>query len=321
YPATGFGYIEVDERVFEAGGGHSARHVRGFREKPDQKTAEDFLKKGNFFWNAGIFVFKVNTMIAAFKEHMPGLWEGLQALKPDLSNFKDVYQGLESKSIDYGIMEKVREQVCVPAELGWSDVGSWDEVSRNPKAKASQDTVPTEKSNANFVFTSRAGKTVGLVDVQDLLVVDTDDALLIAKKGESQKVGALLKQIEARNPQVAREHPFDFRPWGKFETIREDKGFKVKVIRVDVGQQFSYQSHNQRAEHWVLVKGEATVILNEEPHRLKAGDYIYIPKGAKHRMRNEGKVPAEFVEVQIGSYLGEDDIIRYDDDYGRGAKK
>lgn len=319
FPATGFGYIEVDERTFESTGRLAARHVRGFREKPDQKMAEDFLRKGNFFWNAGIFVFRIDTMIASLKEHMPQLWSGLQALKPDFSNFKDVYHGLESKSIDYGVMEKARDQVCVPADLGWSDVGSWDEVSKNPKARKSSRTVSIG-GDTNFVFTSRVDKTVGLVDVENLLVVDTEDALLISKKGQSQKVGTLLKDVEARFPLVAREHVFDFRPWGKFETIREEQGYKVKVIRVDVGQQFSYQSHNQRAEHWVLVKGEATVILNEVPHCLKAGEYIFIPKGAKHRMRNEGQVPVEFVEVQIGPYLGEDDIIRYDDDYGRGGK-
>jgi mannose-1-phosphate guanylyltransferase/mannose-6-phosphate isomerase len=316
YAATGYGYIEIQEKVFETDGSDRAFTVTGFREKPDSKTAEEFLRRGTFYWNAGIFVFQVSTMIDAFKKHMPSMWDAFQKLKPDLSNLRDVYSGLESKSIDYGIMEKFKDQICVPADLGWSDVGSWDEVSKLGEAEQNPNVVSDSKSN--FVMTGRREKIVGLVDVDDLLVVDTDDALLISKKGSSQKVGALLKEIEKKSPLTAKEHLFDFRPWGKFETIREEKGFKVKVIRVDPGQQFSYQSHNQRAEHWVLVKGSATVILNEKPHALEAGDYIFIPKGAKHRMKNVGTRPAEFVEVQIGPYLGEDDIIRYDDDYGRG---
>ncbi|MEQ1879131.1 MAG: mannose-1-phosphate guanylyltransferase/mannose-6-phosphate isomerase [Bdellovibrionia bacterium] len=318
YPATGYGYIEVQEQVFESAGEFRSYNVNGFREKPDVKTAEEFLNKGNFYWNAGIFVFQVGFMIDCFKKHMPGMWDAFQPLKEDLSNLKTVYAGIESKSIDYGIMEKVREQVCVPADLGWSDVGSWDEVAKLEGAARSENVVAT--GGENFVVTGRAGKVVGLVDVDGLLVVDTEDALLISKKGSSQKVGALLKDVEKKSPVTAKEHLFDFRPWGKYETLREESGFKVKVIRVDPGQQFSYQSHNQRAEHWVLVKGRATVILNEKPHELGAGDYIFIPKGAKHRMRNDGNIAAEFVEVQIGAYLGEDDIIRYDDDYGRGSK-
>lgn len=315
YAATGYGYIEIQEKVFETAGSNRAFTVAGFREKPDTKTAEEFLRKGNFYWNAGIFVFQVSIMIGAFKKHMPSMWEAFQKLNSDLSNLKEVYAGLESKSIDYGIMEKFKDQVCVPADLGWSDVGSWDEVSKLGEAERNSKVVSEAKNN--FVMTGRSDKVVGLVDVDDLLVVDTEDALLISKKGSSQKVGALLKEVAKKSAQVAKEHVFDFRPWGKFETIREENGFKVKVIRVDPGQQFSYQSHDQRAEHWVLVKGRATVILNEKSHELGAGDYIYIPRGAKHRMRNDGAGPAEFVEVQIGPYLGEDDIIRYDDDYGR----
>jgi mannose-1-phosphate guanylyltransferase/mannose-6-phosphate isomerase len=318
FPATGYGYIEIAPDVFKAGAaGLKAQPTRGFREKPNEQTAEDFIQAGNFFWNAGMFIFEVRTMIGHFQKWMPELWSVMEQLKPDLSNLKEVYARCPSQSIDYGIMEKIKEQVCIPCDLGWSDVGSWDEIA---KLQESADSFQVDASG-NFVF-SRQNKVVGFVDVSNLVVVDTADALLIARKGSTQKVKNLLESVaKAPNPKtsvVASEHPFEYRPWGRFEILRDTDAFKSKVIHVNPGQQLSYQSHAKRAEHWVITKGAPEVTLNDVIHRLKAGESIYIPTGAKHRIRNpHASDVVEFVEVQVGSYFGEDDIVRYQDDYQR----
>jgi mannose-1-phosphate guanylyltransferase/mannose-6-phosphate isomerase len=316
YPATGFGYIEVKDQVFKSAKNLKAYQVAAFHEKPIASVAQDYLQQGKFFWNAGIFVFKVSTMIDALSRFMPELWDSMSQLKDDFSNLPDVYNKLESKSIDYGVMEKLESQVCIPSDIGWSDVGSWDEVAKLGDL-ASHGQKFGDARDRNWFYSMDPKKVVGFIDTEDVLVVDTPDALLISKMGSSQKVGNLTKELASKNAQITREHAFDFRPWGSYSNLREEDGYKVKVIQVDPGQQFSYQSHNKRSEHWVIVKGEAIVILEGKDHRLKTGDYIFIPRGAKHRMKNEGKVPVEFVEVQAGPYLGEDDIIRYEDDYGR----
>jgi mannose-1-phosphate guanylyltransferase/mannose-6-phosphate isomerase len=321
YPATGYGYIEVTDRVYQEAGAHKAVVVKGFREKPDLETAKRFVENGQYYWNAGMFVFKVQTMIDLFKKHLPEVWSKISSIKPDLSDSKYQYANVDSISLDYGIMEKLESQVCIPCDIGWSDVGSWDELARLadefPHLRndgAAQ--VFNEDARANYVFSIR-NKVIGLVGVENLIVVDTPDALLIAKKGESQKVKELLSQIKSAGLPEATEHPFETRPWGKYEVLADKAEFKSKVITVDPGQQLSYQSHKKRAEHWVVVSGMAEVVLNDKVHALKSGESIHIPLGAKHRMRNPGVSPLVFVEVQTGVYFGEDDIERYQDDYNR----
>jgi mannose-1-phosphate guanylyltransferase/mannose-1-phosphate guanylyltransferase/mannose-6-phosphate isomerase len=205
--------------------------------------------------------------------------------------------------------------------LGWSDVGSWDEIAKL------QDSAPLFEvdGRGNYLYSKAAekgDKVVGLVDVQDLIVVDTADALLITRRGASQKVKNLLETIQKSSSEKsanrAVEHPFEYRPWGRFEILRDTDAFKSKVIHVNPGQQLSYQSHAKRAEHWVIIQGYPEVVLNDQVHRLKPGENIYIPQGAKHRIRNpDPSVVVEFVEVQVGTYFGEDDIVRYQDDYSR----
>lgn len=313
YPATGYGYIEVANEAFKVAGGFKAQPTRGFREKPNEQTAEDFIQSGNFFWNAGMFIFEVQTMVDHFKKWMPELWSVMDTLAPTLGNLKEVYARCPSQSIDYGIMEKIKEQVCIPCDLGWNDVGSWDEIA---KLQTTAESVQVD-GKGNFVF-SKQDKVVGFVDVSDLIVVDTADALLISRKGSTQKVKNLLETIQKNQDPRAVEHPFEFRPWGRFEILRDTDAFKSKVIHVNPGQQLSYQSHAKRAEHWVIVRGNPEVTLNDVVHRLKAGESIYIPMGAKHRIRNpHASEVVEFVEVQVGTYFGEDDIVRYQDDYQR----
>jgi len=320
-PETGYGYIEVTENEVGSGDHLKAFEVEGFREKPDETTASEFLKTGKHFWNAGMFLFKVSHMIELFQEHQPDMWSRVATIKSDLSNAKYVYANLEAISLDYAIMEKVKEQVCIPCDMGWSDVGSWDELARLGEEMPSLRNVGAaqvfnEASRNNYVFSIR-NKVIGLVGIENSIVVDTPDALLVAAKGQSQKVKDVLQQIKEAGLPEATEHPFETRPWGRYEVVCDRKDFKSKVITVHAGHQLSYQSHTKRSEHWVVISGEAEVVLNDEVHKLGPGDAISIPVGAKHRMRNPGTRPLIFTETQTGSYFGEDDITRYEDDYSR----
>ncbi len=314
-PNTGYGYIQIENKKLNHGG-----PVLGFHEKPSLSLAEQYLAKGNYFWNAGIFVFRASVMAKAFEKYQPQLWEGFSKLKADKSNLAEIYARLPSISLDYAIAEKLPsgEMSCVPCDLGWSDVGSWDAVmeifEKNKKAGASQ-TVEIKSSN-NFIF-SKQRKVYSFVGLDDLILVDTADALLIAKKGHSQDVKAVVEELSKRKHTTVGVHTFEKRPWGDFEILREDNQFKSKIIRIDPGHQFSLQSHAKREEHWVVTRGSGEVVLNDKVVPVKAGTYIHIPLGAKHRMRNTGNVELEFIEVQIGSYFGEDDIVRYQDDYQR----
>ena len=321
YPATGYGYIEVTSEVVAQEGKLSAFAVKGFREKPNVAKAEEFLQTKKHFWNAGIFFFRVSHLISCFEKHLPALWKKVKDIKADGSNLAHQYALLESISFDQGIMEKVQEQVCIPCDVGWSDVGSWDEIARLeeevPDLKSGTHAqVFTEDAHHNYVF-SFQNRVVGLVGVDNLIVVETPDATLIAKKGQTQKVKDIVDQVRSAGLPEATEHVFENRPWGRYEILADKNQYKAKTITVDPGQQLSYQSHAKREEHWVIVSGAAEVVLDEKTHALKSGEHIFIPKGAKHRMRNPGREPLIFVEVQTGSYFGEDDIVRYQDDYNR----
>lgn len=320
-PETGYGYIETKSED-QSG---EALSVSQFHEKPSREKASEYLREGNFFWNAGIFVFRLDRMVEAFKAYQPELWEMIQEIKSDLSNLEFQYSKLPSISIDYAVMEKLKDLKCVPCDCGWSDVGSWDELSRvsdemiEMQSSGRQQVFQVE-SNGNFVH-SLQQKVVGLVGVENLLVVDTPDGLLVAQKGMSQKVKDLVALIKESGSLTVTEHPFEWRPWGGFEVLSDTDHFKVKRITVDPGARLSYQSHKKRAEHWTVIEGEAEVILDDVSHFLKSNDSITIPMGAKHRVKNVGIRPLILVEIQTGSYFGEDDIVRYQDDYAREAEK
>lgn len=313
YPETGYGYIQTGA-VSEKADGHSAFAVTRFHEKPSLEKAREFLARGGYYWNAGIFVFKVSRMIELFKVHQPQLWHEMESLHSDLDNIEAVYRAVPSISIDYAIMEKLSEKdlFCIPGDFGWSDVGSWDAVAGLMKSQG----YLAKHSADNFVFGQKE-KNYSLVGVQDLLVVDTRDALLLVKKGESQNVRAVVEELGRENSPVVKEHFFEHRPWGTYEVLKDTENFKSKMIRVLPGAQISYQSHVQREEHWIVTRGQGEVILNDEIIPVQAGSHVHIPKDAKHRVRNNSQSVLEFVEVQIGSYFGEDDIVRYEDDYKR----
>lgn len=321
-PVTGYGYIEVTDDVIGKGGALKAVKVKGFREKPSLQVAQDYLKSGRHFWNAGMFVFRVQDMINHLKKFQPQMWTKISEIKKDLSNLEYNYSMVDGISIDYAVMEKLAEQACVPCDIGWSDVGSWDEMARisdesqTVRSHSRAEVFNIDSAN-NYVF-SVHNKVIGLIDVTDLLVVDTPDALLVVKKGSSQKVKELVDEIRTAGMPEATEHPFETRPWGRFEILSDEPSYKAKKITIDPGGQLSYQSHTQRNEHWVIISGSAQVTLNEKAIDLKPGEFIHIPAGSKHRIKNTGtSEPLIFVEVQTGAYFGEDDIIRYKDDYNR----
>lgn len=314
YPATGYGYIETSGRASSEG---VALKAAGFREKPDAVTAQRFLDEGGYFWNAGMFIFKVSRMVEHFSSLAPQVWEAFSGLKADLNNLTSVYQEAPSISIDYAVMEKLSEHVCVPCGFDWSDLGSWDAISSLSASSGARDRL-TEVAGAkrNFIY-PQANKEYAFVGVEELIVVDTADALLVAKKGTAEKVKEAVDALKARVSSVALQHSFEVRPWGRFDVLFDDSDFKSKVITVDPGAQLSYQSHEKRAEHWIVVRGHGEVVLDDKVVPVSSGDHIHIPIGAKHRMRNTGEIPLKFVEVQLGSYFGENDIIRYEDDYKR----
>jgi mannose-1-phosphate guanylyltransferase/mannose-1-phosphate guanylyltransferase/mannose-6-phosphate isomerase len=311
YPATGYGYMELDG---EAVSGKVAG-VRRFIEKPGFEAAERMLETGRYVWNAGMFIFPAALMADHFRKHMPELWALIDGLKPDLSNLKEIYPKLPSQSVDYGIMEKISGVRCVPADMGWSDIGSWEEVAKLGKTLG--DPIQVEGGSNFYTGFVPRGKRATFVGVSDLVVVDTPDALLVTRKGWGQSVRNVVEVLKKDAPQLVKAHTYEERPWGRFEILMDTEHFKSKRISVWPGQKLSYQSHAKREENWTIVRGEAEVTLDGVVHKLKPGAHIHIPLGAKHRIANPGREVMEFIEVQTGTYFGEDDIVRYSDDYGR----
>jgi len=316
---TGYGYIQVAKKPISFNQKHSSFEVVKFHEKPTEDVAQKFLAQGSFFWNAGIFVFPVYLMIELFKRYQPQIWAGVAALKADRSNLKDIYDRLPSISIDYAVIEHLtgEELLCVPCNPDWSDVGSWDAVADVYERTGRSRGEPIEVDSKNNFVMPHNGKRYAFVGVDDVIVVDTQDALLLVKRGHSQEVKTVVDRLKSEKSKLTEEHPFEERPWGRFDVLRDYPHFKSKVIAVGVGSQISYQSHAKREEHWIITRGEGVVVLNDQDIQVQRGSYVKIPQGAKHRIRNTGTQDLEFVEVQLGSYFGEDDIVRYLDDYNR----
>ncbi len=314
FPSTGYGYIELAETVVASDEPQTIKALR-FCEKPVRSKAVEFVESGRFAWNAGIFVFRVDRMIELLSSYLPEVWGPLSRMGSEQLELESIYPTLKSISIDYGIMEKLESHTCIVGDFGWNDVGSWDEVS-GLHVGTQQPVVQISSKNC-FVFSKESMRSYALVGVEDLLVVDSADALLICKRGESQKVKEAQQSLFEKNVASSKEHLFDIRPWGKFEILRDSHQFKSKVTRVEPGHQLSYQSHRQRSEHWVIISGMPEVIIEDQVRVMRPGEHVFIPAGSKHRMRNPGKDPVEFVEVQVGTYFGEDDIVRYQDDYQR----
>ncbi len=316
YPATAYGYIQISSNQKWENKNFEAFKIYNFHEKPDLLTASNYFASGACYWNAGIFVFQIEKILKAFSKLHPKMYQEFQKLKLDLSNLEEIYANIESISFDVCIMEKIESKACIPCKLEWSDLGSWDEIAKAQVPNLTKSNELLIESHNNFIYQS-AEKTTALIGVDDLLVLDTADALLISKKSESQKVKQVVEHLQKTKPKLVEDHIFENTFWGQFTNIKEDTNYKVKHISVMPGKRLSLQSHKQRAEHWIVVKGIATVILDDKKLNLQIGESIYIPIHAKHRLINEQESILELIEVQVGSYLGSDDIQRFEDDYGR----
>ncbi|MCH2533561.1 MAG: mannose-1-phosphate guanylyltransferase/mannose-6-phosphate isomerase [Bdellovibrionales bacterium] len=313
--STAYGYIEVDEnKKLDSQEAISAFQVKSFREKPNLEIAKKYIKSKHFYWNAGIFVFKISTLIQAFELYMPELWSKISSLNQD--NLEQVYANINSISIDYGVMEKANNIACVPGDFGWSDVGSWDEVARlfeeAPELKnQSKADLYSYMSSSNFVYSVK-DKIIGLSNVNDLIVVDTPDSLLITQKGSSQSVKELQTLISESRPVHASNTYYEKRPWGNYEVLSESAECKVKKVSVLPYKSISYQSHQKRDELWVIVSGEGKLTLDDKVQSVKKNDVVTILRKTKHQIECTSDIPLILIEVQTGDYFGEDDIERYE---------
>jgi mannose-1-phosphate guanylyltransferase/mannose-6-phosphate isomerase len=323
-PHTGYGYIEV-ESPSEAG----TRKVKRFVEKPDLADAERYVASGDFYWNAGIFLMSAQTLIAAFETHAPDILEGcrrallrshidLDFLRLDAQS----YGAVPDISIDYAIMEKADNVCCVPLEAQWSDLGSWpaiwDVLEKDADGNAAHGDVLFHDTKDSYAYSENA--CLAVVGLEDVLVVATKDAILVASKEHAQSVKDVVASLKEKcRPEVVF-HKRVYRPWGWFEGLDRAERFQVKRIMVKPGAQLSLQSHYHRAEHWIVVNGTLEVTIENQVKLLNENQSTYIPLGARHRLANPGKIPAYLIEVQSGAYLGEDDIVRYEDIYGRAAE-
>jgi mannose-1-phosphate guanylyltransferase len=322
-PETGFGYIEV-EHV-----GRESQPVRRFVEKPDAPTAQEYLATGRYYWNSGMFCFTAKTMVDALTKHAPHMLGMAQQVARHAHTGGDAIRydthlfGLQPDiSIDYAVMEHADNVSVVPARFGWSDVGSWPAVAKAHTPDASGNTfacdvVAVDTQGTHVQVESHSAKVVATVGVQNLVVVDTPDALLVAHKDSAQKIKGVVDALKARNHESTELPAAVQRPWGTYATLKEEAGYKVKRITVRPGESLSLQYHHHRAEHWVIVKGVALVQVGDREMRTEPGQYRYIPVKEKHRLSNIGTEELVVIEVQCGAYLGEDDIVRLADTYGR----
>jgi mannose-1-phosphate guanylyltransferase/mannose-6-phosphate isomerase len=329
-PETGYGYIQRADSKDS----NSAYEVKRFVEKPDGKTAQAYLTEGSYLWNSGMFVLKASTWLASLKEFRPDIedasqkaWQaksedvsgGVSFIRPGKEEFKNI----PSESIDYAVIEKCPGShfpiKMVELNAGWSDLGAWDAVWQVGKQDengnvTTGDTLLTNSKNSLVHASSRLVSAVG---IENLVIVETADAVLIADRKNSQDVKSIVTQLEAQGREEKNLHRKVARPWGWYDSVDEGERFKVKRIQVKPGASLSLQMHQHRAEHWVVVKGVAEITNGDQVITLQENQSTYIPPGQTHRLANRGTDPLEIIEVQSGSYLGEDDIVRFDDHYGR----
>jgi mannose-1-phosphate guanylyltransferase/mannose-6-phosphate isomerase len=328
-PETGYGYIQQSGSA----GAHGEYTVAQFAEKPSLEVAKAYLAGGEHTWNSGMFVLKASSWLKALKQFRPDIltatqaaWAGRTAdvsfIRPD----KEAFAQVPADSIDYAVMEKCPGSNIplhmVPLDAGWSDLGSWDavwEVNKQCKQDDQGNVThgDTLLADTQTTFVHASSRLVGTVGVNDLIIVETADAVLVADRSQSQNVKKLVQQLASQKRQELNFHRKVHRPWGWYDSIDEGERFKVKRIQVKPGASLSLQKHHHRAEHWIVVKGTAEITNGDKVLLLKENESTYIPLGEVHRLANPGAIPLEIIEVQSGGYLGEDDIVRYEDNYGR----
>ncbi len=319
HPETGFGYIEA-----------KGEQVIRFVEKPTLEVARDYVQSGRFLWNAGMFCFTAQTMLAEMEQFCPDILAAMRVTverspvvavgsgrKIDLD--ADAFAQVPENSIDYAVLEKSSNVAVVACSIGWSDIGSWNALGELTAADQDGNRVVGEAVlvDSHNCFIQSRGRLVGAVGVDDLIIVDTSDALLVANKSKAQDVKQIFAQLKELGHETQRLHRTVFRPWGSYTILEEGPSFKIKRIVVKPGGELSLQMHHHRSEHWVVVSGVAKVINGERELVVNTNESTFIPAGHRHRLRNPGVIDLVMIEVQSGEYLGEDDIVRFEDNYGR----
>jgi len=325
-PETGYGYIKSASSI----GVNEVADIDQFVEKPEIDVAKKYLEEGGYFWNSGMFMFKAAEYLKALQEFAPDIYSAclaaFDAAERDMDFIRvgvDAFSSCPSNSIDYAVMEKVTNAVVIPVDIGWSDVGSWSVLHEiGEKDKNNNILIGDTKSiTTNGCYVRAEHKLVTTLGVEDLIIVDTDDALLVANKNHVQDIKQIVNALSAEEREEVSLHKRVCRPWGCYQGIDHSDRFQAKRITVNPGAVLSLQLHHHRAEHWIVVNGTAKVTKGDDVFILSENESTYIPLGTKHRLENIGKIPLELIEVQTGSYLGEDDIVRFDDVYGREGNK
>ncbi|MDO6539757.1 mannose-1-phosphate guanylyltransferase/mannose-6-phosphate isomerase [Alteromonas stellipolaris] len=319
-PHTGYGYIKAGEKLTEGFG------VEKFVEKPDLETAQGYVSSGKYLWNSGMFMFKASRYLEELEKYSPEILsvckEAIETESPDLDFIRvdaDVFSKCKDDSIDYAVMESTDSAAMVSLDAGWSDVGSWSSLWE-ASAKDDNGNVTigdTILENTNNSYVNAEERLVSVIGLDDVIVVETKDAVMVAHKNDSQSIKDVVNKLKAEKRPEFEFHREVFRPWGSYDSIDNGGRFQVKRISVKPGEKLSVQMHHHRAEHWIVVSGTANVTIDDKTQLVSENQSVYIPIGSVHALENPGKIPLELIEVQSGAYLGEDDIVRFSDRYGR----
>ncbi len=323
-PHTGYGYIKAG-KVLNVG-----FEVADFVEKPQPETAKQYVESGDFFWNSGMFMFKASRYIEELGKYNPEMLEvcrrAVETEAPDLDFIRvdsEIFSTCPDDSIDYAVMEKTDSAAMVPLDAGWSDVGSWtslwETADKDEDGNVCVGDTILEKTRNSYVNAEQ--RLVSVIGLEDVIVVETKDAVMVAHKDDAQSIKNVVNKLKAEKRPEFEFHREVFRPWGSYDSIDNGARFQVKRITVKPGEKLSVQMHHHRAEHWIVVSGSANVTIDDNTKLVTENESVYIPIGAVHALENPGKIPLELIEVQSGAYLGEDDIVRFSDRYGRVDKK
>jgi mannose-1-phosphate guanylyltransferase/mannose-6-phosphate isomerase len=320
-PETGYGYIQAGAPLKA---GNQAFHCSRFVEKPPLAQAQAMLAEGGYYWNSGMFMFRREVLLTAFRQYLPELCHGLEQLGAggDSPSLDEVYQGLPDLSLDHGLLERADNVVVVPVEMGWSDVGNWgalpDLLPPDPRGNLILGRCLDLDSRDCVIYAQN--RLVATLGLKDLIVVDTPDATLVCPRERVQEVKDLVAALSQRHPLELSQHLTVERPWGAYTVIESGPGYKVKHILVEPGKRLSLQLHQHRAEHWVVVQGTALVTIGSQTRRLATNESIFVPPGTPHRLENPGPEPVRIIEIQTGASLEEEDIVRLADDFWRGPE-
>ena len=323
-PDTGYGYIKSQLPL--EGANLKGSNIESFIEKPNFDTASQLIKDKRYTWNSGMFIFKANSVLREIEEYSPQVYKYCkEALEENLLDLdfqrlkKNAFEKCPNISIDIAVMEKTKNGTVLPLKANWTDIGSWDSVWKTSQRDINNNFIKGKviTKNTKNCYLRSEKRLITTIGVSNLIIIETSDAILVADKSQSQEVKNIVNLLKEKGILEGQEHKKIYRPWGFYESIIDEERWQVKIINVNPGEKLSLQKHHHRSEHWIVVSGTANVEINDEEIILHENQSSYIPIGAKHRLANPGKIPLKLIEVQSGSYLGEDDIERFEDNYGR----